>query len=109
MQADDIMHGWLAGLSTHTQRSYATAVRLFEAQAGVTWLAATANHVIAWREAMADAGLQRSTIGQRLTALSSLYAFAMRTPATPPLVNANPVQAAYRRRPRVQHYPTRNR
>ena len=89
MQAEDIMQQWLEGLSPHTQRSYRTAVRLFEARAGVTWLAATSAHVQEWRRSMEDAGLLRSTIGQRLTALSSLYEFTGRTQPV-----SNPVRAA---------------
>lgn len=81
LERRDDVHGWL----DHLERL------------GVPLLDAVENHVNLWRDHLVEAGYAGSTIGRRLTAVSSLYGYLLRQE----VVRKNPAQFAAR--PRVNH------
>lgn len=85
--------------SANTRRSYELAVLDFEAFAGIEAIEADSSHVIAWQNAMRQAGKAASTINNRLSALSSLFEFLKRFPVGGKyLVSGNPVDHVSRAR-----------
>ena len=92
---------WLANFtSLATQRSYRTAIQEFAAfhGAGSTedLSRLTRAHVIAWRQALEQAGAEPRTICARLAAVSSLYGHLLETL----VIAANPVRGV--RRPKIR-------
>lgn len=86
------MATWLQGRSKNTRRSYFRAIQDFLAFAGVHPAEVRPPHVAAWKESLRQAGRSDSTIAQRLSAISSYFAFLQRPQADGlPLMPFNPV------------------
>lgn len=90
---------WLANQrSQNTVRMYKQAWRLFLAFCGKHPASVEQSDVMAWRDEMREKGLAATTITFRLSAISSLYLFAMEKR----LCQVNPVEGV--RRPVVGQY-----
>lgn len=91
---------WIKTRKTErTRKIYADIRRAFSEYVGVELWEVTALHVTQWRDSMA--GLSDATIAQRLTAIASLYTYAMKK-SDPPLTTYNPVASVPR--PQVEAY-----
>lgn len=85
---------WLAGLKReHTRIAYRRAVKDFQKTMGVGLWEARPSHFVSWRGHL-QARYSPATVNQRLSALSSFYAYVLEI--HPGVIDNNPVDAAKR-------------
>lgn len=99
----DAFNEWLANFtSDNTREAYHRDLMTFGADVGLHPAQVTSQHIIAWREYMAQQELSKATVARRLSAVSSFYAFVNETRRYQHLRQDNPVEGV--KRPPVDPY-----